>query len=591
MSFIFGGNTGMTPEQVARRRQVADAMFSRNLTHGRVRNNMDLANLAGYNIAGLVDDWRADRDEKAGREGADEAMQSIIKAMGGGGAPVDGGGFVADKGPSQQPAGTTPPFNPDVSQAPDWLRYANEGATRNQPISPDLAKALGFLPEMGLSMEVFSGGQPAEGGGPRVGSTRHDHGNATDAFFYKDGQKLDWRNPEHLPILQEVVRRGKENGITGFGAGERYMQPGSMHVGFGDPAVWGAGGKGTNAPDWLRYANEGAAPAPDGRQAVMAAMGGGGAQPQAQPAQVQPGGRQQVTQAMLPQLMEAMSNPYLNDGQRAVVQAMMAQAMQGAQGMTPYQEAQIGLQRDRLGLEQQRFERAGQAPQGDPFTLGPGQVRFGPDGQQIAAGPEKAASGGDAFTLSPGQQRFGPDGQPIASVDPKLDPKAAAAEAAAPRIEAQAYGKAQNVLTSIDDAISQIGVTKDGKLDTSPLNISGTGFYGSATGWIGGTDAYNLNRTIETIKANLGFDELQRMRAASPTGGALGSITEKELALLQSTVASLDTGQDREALFANLRRVQSIYQKIVQNIEASRSNRTGAAASGMSTDDLFGDFK
>ncbi|MGN6451336.1 MAG: hypothetical protein ACTHLK_22630, partial [Brucella intermedia] len=59
--------------------------------------------------------------------------------------------------------------------ANEWLRYANRGATRNLPISPQLASAFSFLPQMGLSMEVFSGGQPAKGpGGARVGSVRHD---------------------------------------------------------------------------------------------------------------------------------------------------------------------------------------------------------------------------------------------------------------------------------------------------------------------------------------------------------------------------------------------------------------------------------
>ncbi|MDG4675661.1 hypothetical protein P9A16_31670 [Shinella sp. 838] len=136
--------------------------------------------------------------------------------------------------------------------SPAYLSYANQNATRNRPLSNELASALGFLPEMGITAEVFSGGQPGKDeGGARTGSTRHDHGNAADVFFSKDGRRLDWANPEDLPIFEEIVRRGKAAGITGFGAGEGYMQPGSMHIGFGDPAVWGAGGSGENAPEWL----------------------------------------------------------------------------------------------------------------------------------------------------------------------------------------------------------------------------------------------------------------------------------------------------------------------------------------------------
>lgn len=152
----------------------------------------------------------------------------------------------------------------------DWLRYANQGATRNMPLNTDLVNALGgFLPGMGVTMEVFSGGQPGVGsGGARVGSTRHDHGNAADVFFSQNGRRLDWANPEDVPVFQDIVRKARSAGVTGFGAGPGYMQPGSMHIGMGTPGVWGAGGRGANAPDWLRTAFDGAS---SGSTPVMAA--------------------------------------------------------------------------------------------------------------------------------------------------------------------------------------------------------------------------------------------------------------------------------------------------------------------------------
>lgn len=153
--------------------------------------------------------------------------------------------------------------------AADWIRYANQGATRSLPLNSRLIEAFSFLPELGLSMEVFSGGQPAKGtSSRRVGSTRHDHGNAADVFFRRGSERLDWANPEHRPIFADIIQRARAAGVTGFGAGPGYMQPGSMHVGFGSPGVWGAGGRGANAPDWLRAAYEGA-PAP--RVAVASA--------------------------------------------------------------------------------------------------------------------------------------------------------------------------------------------------------------------------------------------------------------------------------------------------------------------------------
>ncbi|KQY14432.1 hypothetical protein [Rhizobium sp. Root482] len=150
----------------------------------------------------------------------------------------------------------------------NYIRYANQNATRNQQLSEDLLKRLGFLEKMGITAEVFSGGQPGKGeGGGRVGSTRHDHGHAADVRFFQGDKPLDWSNPEHVPIFEEIVRNGKANGVSGFGAGPGYMSKGSMHIGMGNPGVWGAGGKGDNAPSWLRDAYNGA---PSGKPDVIA---------------------------------------------------------------------------------------------------------------------------------------------------------------------------------------------------------------------------------------------------------------------------------------------------------------------------------
>lgn len=137
-----------------------------------------------------------------------------------------------------------------------WLVYQNEGKIRNLPLSDNLVNAMSFLPSMGVSMVVHSGGQE---GSRRTGSHRHDHGNAADVTFYQNGRMLDWADRNDRPIFEEIVARARQSGITGIGAGPGYMGRGMMHVGFGSNAVWGAGGKGVNAPDWLRAAYASAA--------------------------------------------------------------------------------------------------------------------------------------------------------------------------------------------------------------------------------------------------------------------------------------------------------------------------------------------
>ncbi len=146
--------------------------------------------------------------------------------------------------------GTIQPMRASHKRNNNWLVYQNQGKIRNKPLSKKLINSLGFLGDMGITMKVASGGQSATGK-RRTGSHRHDYGNAGDVDFYKNGRKLSFNNSNDRAILQEIVQRAKANGVTGFGAGHSYMGDGRMHIGFGKPAVWGAGGKGVNAPKWL----------------------------------------------------------------------------------------------------------------------------------------------------------------------------------------------------------------------------------------------------------------------------------------------------------------------------------------------------
>ena len=63
---------------------------------------------------------------------------------------------------------------------------------------------------------------------------------------------------------------------------------------------------------------------------------------------------------------------------------------------------------------------------------------------------------------------------------------------------------------------------------------------------------------MQNIEANLAFDALQNMRDSSPTGGALGAISERELALLQSTWVSVQQAQSEGQFRENLKRLQDI---------------------------------
>lgn len=125
----------------------------------------------------------------------------------------------------------------------------------------------------------------------------------------------------------------------------------------------------------------------------------------------------------------------------------------------------------------------------------------------------------------------------------RADKKTAAQDAA--------VAHASKVITDVADAKSLVtGMT--------------TGLTGKAQAYVPGTDAYNLNQRLLTIKANLGFDRLQQMRDASPTGGALGQVAVQELNALQATVGSLELGQSRKELEKNLNKIDFHYKNWIR---------------------------
>ena len=120
--------------------------------------------------------------------------------------------------------------------------------------------------------------------------------------------------------------------------------------------------------------------------------------------------------------------------------------------------------------------------------------------------------------------------------------------------QANEAAKAQNVIGIIDNVLPKI----------SGLNTAGVA--GKALSFVPGSDAYDVARNIETIKANIGFKELSDMRQASPTGGALGQVAVQELNFLQAAISNLDVGQSPQQLRDNLSKVKKHYNRWLTTI-------------------------
>jgi hypothetical protein len=97
-----------------------------------------------------------------------------------------------------------------------------------------------------------------------------------------------------------------------------------------------------------------------------------------------------------------------------------------------------------------------------------------------------------------------------------------------------------------------------------------TGFFGNIMQAVPGTPAHDTAASINTIEAAIGFDRLQAMRDASPTGGALGQVSEMELRQLNASLGSLRQSSSKEQFAENLAAVKKHYMAAVAAIKAQQ---------------------
>jgi len=153
------------------------------------------------------------------------------------------------------------------------------------------------------------------------------------------------------------------------------------------------------------------------------------------------------------------------------------------------------------------------------------------------------------------------------------DIKAQSAEAKAAKAKGVKEQEANIVVEDVGRALKII--------EENPKFTTGMG---SVLSNVPGTDARSLNGVLTTIKANTAFGTLQRMREASPTGGALGAVSAPELRLLEAAVGNLEQSLDAADLARNLERVQDIYLDIIHG----EDNRpAGAAAPDVNIDAII----
>lgn len=197
------------------------------------------------------------------------------------------------------------------------------------------------------------------------------------------------------------------------------------------------------------------------------------------------------------------------------------------------------------------------------------------------ANPSVQIIGGVPTVVQPSRSGAAPTQQPLSSLDAETGAKAAIAGAEAgakttATAEAEKAATAPQRAERVRQITASIGSTME-SVDKALDNIdwSTSGLIGSIAKAVPGTDAYDLGQTLLTVKANLGFDRLQMMREASPTGGALGQVAVQELNALQASVASLDQAQSGDQLKANLQKITKHYNAWKAAVEKAQSVESG----------------
>ncbi len=195
-----------------------------------------------------------------------------------------------------------------------------------------------------------------------------------------------------------------------------------------------------------------------------------------------------------------------------------------------------------------------------------------PEGYSIIDPVKFMNTGGQVQAFNP---RDPQSVQTVATVTPKpTETPEYQAEVTTAKETAKNIEKKRAGYPKVRDAVAQTeqnAQTVDRVIDQAGQIIK----QGRAAGWwaaAGGlpaTQARTLQALFQQIKSNIGFNYLAEMRANSPTGGAVGSLTEREFDLLASTAGTLDPYVDPEILLQILNDMKNNQQRTIKRMKSA----------------------
>lgn len=529
LRFNFDAQAGETPASIAQKRALVAQIMGAARTPTTFGEGLSAL---GDGIVANVLGGRAADAERAGQASADDTFSQLVASITGQGAPTPSyGPATASDATAAMAGGDFLSGLVNSESGGNWNALNDEGyGGRLQFGDARLADAAaaGLVPA-GTTGAMFSQMSP-------------EQQQAVEAWHFGDidrqatamglnqyfGQTIGG-----VPINAESVRAMSHLG--GVGGAQRFIESGGQY----NPAD----SNGTRLSDYgTRF--------------------GGGAGAPAQVAQG-PG---------LAALMEAASNPWLSDSQKAVINSMLEQEMQAMDPMRQLQmqAAQQGIEKGAIELDALRNPVL--TPPDPTSAMQNYEYLVGQGVEPTVA--QDMAFGGGGVTVNNNASEVGtiPAGWELVT-DPTTGARSmqpipggpAAAEAedenAAASASAAQSGTTANIVRE------DIGRIRD-IVTNAPWFNPAVGFGSGLLQQLEGTNATNVAALSETVRANIGFDRLQAMREASPTGGALGNVTERELSNLQAVMGNLSQSQSVEQFLYNLDRLGEVYDGIIAKAAA-----------------------
>jgi hypothetical protein len=533
-----------TPEQLARKREMLAAMMP---TYGKARY---VGEGLGQLATGIASGRKNKALDKFEGEKAKEASSLFDRVMSGGG-PLSILGMAPDA-----PMGT--PFNAPSQPAPPSLDamfpVGQEGPTPQQDVVSYGGNnyAMGEYVPQGARIpdEIRNGIFAGESGG--------DY-NALFGFSNRDGKRYSGVRLTDMTVDQALKFASPQGDYGQWVKG----QVGRVATPMGAYQIVGTTLRGAKKALGLTGSERMTPELQDALGAYIYQTQGIGAWegyrgPQSSFA---PGPGAQVAQngPAMSDLMQAAQNPWLSPQQRALITG----EIQRQQGVQQSQQERMGrredftweqqqrqqdpaylmdLERQRIELERMQNPQPGFAvlsPQEiQQLGLPPGAYQRGPDGKVLQVG-----GGGTSVTVNnagdPNAARMGTIPQGYTAIE---DPNSPAGyrmvaipggpedTAAASAVKAGNASTATSILTTAARRAREAAGNRE--------------FGGVGSGLIGMINPYSdsaeVIRQVEVLKSNAKIENLTAMRAASPTGGALGAVSDKESEMLAAKSGALD---------------------------------------------------